>query len=112
MNDDSLLLRDTSVPAGQAPPCDENCRRWGNIPHVHIKTEGLDDDTPYLTIRCFCSCGLECASPHSYDARKGTPGGVLALGEVHVEAFIQHLQDVHRIDYHSDSYREALSRQP
>ena len=70
MNDDDadrvhLNLRHVAAEPGVLPACDERCRRWGDLPHMHIKTEGLDDPMPDLTIILYCSCGFVLDEVHT-----------------------------------------------
>jgi hypothetical protein len=100
-----ILLRRTRANHGEAPPeCDQICRlRWQDQPHPHLCTDGLMDDTPYMTITTWCSCGFRLQGPLHLDAGRDsfTAAAEQAL-TIGPERFVAHAREAHGIDVTQD----------
>lgn len=114
-----VYFRKTPLGPGEFPPCDGSCWRWQGVAHIHVKTNGLDDDdSPEFSIEAWCSCG---AAISTVDV---DVGGLLvdadAFGRTIDEEstkqfgmFVKHMVAVHGIDPETDSdWRRRLATPP
>lgn len=96
-----------------APSCDDACQRWGARAHAHICPDGLYDDTPFLDLTAWCSCGVRLGQPVHVDvsADEDYLERMDSSGKVFVGAFELHMQVAHGIDIHNDEdWLDRLSR--
>lgn len=93
-----INLRRVDVPPGTLPPCDERCRRWEGMPHMHVKTEGLDDATPFLTVIVYCSCGFIIEEADYNADVRDDPRLAPAATPTQMDALLDHYRSAHDLD--------------
>lgn len=97
--------------SGAAHPCDERCRRWGDLPHPHMVLDGLMADHPFLTMGGWCSCGYCFDEPVTYDV--SNMPHLDERGTAQVEAFVAHMREAHGLDPETDeAWQRAASTDP
>lgn len=109
MNDPTFLpiIRDTTQNHTEiAPNCDARCDRWGGLAHAHICPDGINNnDTPFLDVTAWCSCGARFGEPVHLDTRdpaRTTAQRSNAAGKRFAKAFEVHMAVAHGIDVRTD----------